>query len=101
MLWKQNRKEVKMGISTILPPVRGVTPGRIKEDVMTCLRRQPGVPQDLHYIVASIAGATYADVERAVRRLEGPVPGYYTAKSSKKEAYVHLCRLNNQAVYIP
>jgi hypothetical protein len=101
MLCKQTQKEVKMGISTILPPVKRVSPGRVREDVMACLRRQPGVPLDLRYLVASIAGATSADVERAVRHLEGPVPGYYTTRGSKKEAYVHLCRLNNQAVYIP
>lgn len=90
-----------MGISTLLPPVKRVSASRIREDVIACLRRQPGVPLDLRYLEASIAGVSYADIERAVRQLEGPVPGYYSNRGSKKEAYVHLCRLNNQAVYIP
>jgi len=84
-----------MGTTTILPPAHEKTMSRLTEDVLSCLCRQPMVPLDLRVIADSIAGVTVAQVERAVANLEGPIaqPG--------DGAYVHHCRLNNQAVFIP
>ncbi len=84
-----------MGISTILPLARRKSQSRVAGDVLSCLRRQPMVPLDLGVIADSIAGATIADIERAVANLEGPVT------EAGEGVYVHYCRLNNQAVYIP
>ena len=84
-----------MSITTILPPQRDDRLTRIMEDVLTCLRRQPGVPVDLQLVADSIAGLSVDQVERAVLRLEGPAPG------PDGVAYVHFCRVHNQAVFIP
>jgi len=64
-------------------------------DVMAALRRQPGVSLNLGVIADSIAGITVTQVERAVKNLEGPVPG------RDGDAYIHFCRVNYEAVYIP
>ena len=84
-----------MSITTILPPVRDASLPRTMEDVLTCLKRQPGIPVDLRRVADSIAGLNVAQVEKAVLKLEGPTPG------PAKEAYIHFCRVNNQAVFIP
>lgn len=83
-----------MGITTLLPAA-DISQSRITEDVLACLRRQPGVPLDLTLVAESLAGVTPAQVEHAVRKLEGPSPGY------EQDAYVHFCRLNHRAVFIP
>lgn len=84
-----------MSMITILPPACEYSLSRLMEDVLTCLRRQPMVPLDLRVVADSLAGATLSDVERAIEKLEGPVA------RAGEDAYVHLCRINNQAVYIP
>lgn len=84
-----------MSITVTLPPVREKSLSRLMEDVLACLRRQPMVPLDLRVIADSLAGATLTEVERAVSKIEGPAPCPWEG------AYVHHCRINNQAVYIP
>jgi hypothetical protein len=65
------------------------------QDVMTTLRRQPEVPLSLGVIADCIAGVTVPQVERVVNKLEGPVPG------RDGDGYIHFCRINYEAVYIP
>lgn len=84
-----------MSITTVLPMPREYTCSSLMQDVMTTLRRQPEVPLSLGVIADSIAGITVAQVERAVKNLEGPVPG------REEDAYIHFCRVNYEAVYIP
>lgn len=84
-----------MSITTILPPARELSLSGVMQDVLASLRRQPMVPLDLRVVADNLAGVTVFDVERAVMKLEGPI------RKSGEEAYVHFCRLNNQAVYIP
>lgn len=81
---------------TFLPPPGEISLSRLMEDVLACLRRQPMVPLDLRVLTGNLSGVTLADVERAIEKLEGPI-----VNGSASGAYLHLCRINNQAVYIP
>lgn len=84
-----------MSVTTVLPMPREYSCSRLMQDVMTTLRRQPEIPLNLGVIADSIAGVNVAQVERAVKNLEGPLPGH------DAEAYIHFCRVNYEAVYIP
>lgn len=84
-----------MGITTVFAVPREYSQSQIMEDVMVCFRRQPGVPLSLGRVADSLAGVTLAQVEQAVKKLEGRVPG------REKDAYLHFCRINCSAVYIP
>ena len=69
----------------------------IRNDVLSCLRRQPCVPLDPDSIAGNLAAVTPAQVERALFEIEGPVTG----PDGDDGAYVHRCRWTGHAVYIP
>ena len=83
-----------MGITTIVPPLEM---DRVRDDVLDCLRRQPETPLSPDFILGCIAGVTSAQVETALRELEGPAP----ASMGSECAYVHRCGWSGEAVYTP
>ena len=86
-----------MSITTIIPPKSVLQLDLIRNDVLSCLKRQPNVPVSVDEMVGSIAGVTPLQVERALFAIEGPVMCF----DGRQDAYVHRCRCTNAAVYIP
>ncbi|MHB1361897.1 MAG: hypothetical protein ACYCW5_04780 [Thermoleophilia bacterium] len=86
-----------MNITTIIPSKRVLCLDVIRNDVLSCLRRQPGVPLSVETLADSLAGITKSQVERALFEIEGPITG----ADGRDTAYVHRCRCSGDAVYIP
>lgn len=84
-----------MSITTEMPPDKVLCLDLVRNDVLTCLKRQPNVPVTVDEMVGNIAGVTHSQIVRALFEIEGPV-----TSGDGDDAYVHRCRCSDAAVYI-